>query len=61
MENKSLGNEASLRREDVPKLKIQKLLKLREYVRDFLLITTPFLSAAQIQSEGGGIDPRKFG
>ena len=41
--------------------KIQKILKLCKYIRDFLLITTQFLFAAQIHSKGGEINHRKLG
>ena len=36
----------------IPKPDIQKILKLCEYVGDFLLIKTQFLFAAQIHSMG---------
>ena len=42
----------------IPNPKIQKILKLYEYVGDFLLITTQFLFAAQNHSKGVKLTPK---
>ena len=39
-------------KEEIPNPEIHKILKLCEYVGDFLLITTEFLFAVQIRSKG---------
>ena len=41
----------------IPNLEVQKILKLCEYVGDLLLITTQFLFAAQIHSNGVKLTP----
>ena len=41
----------------IPNPEIRKILKLSEYVGDFLLITTQFLFAAKIHSKGVKLTP----